>query len=123
MIAHRNPTGDLDTATGLTRRITGREYAAQKIRQKLLFIRSEWILDTRLGVPWFEEILVKNPDLRLVQARIRDVILSVPGISSVQQTETRLDGPARKLHLAYVATYRDDSGPATISDLVTSAVI
>jgi hypothetical protein len=123
MIAHTYPSGDLDTTSGLLTRLTGREYAAQKIRQKLLFIRSEWILDTRLGVPWFEEILVKNPDLRLVQARIRDTILSVPGISSVQQTETRLDAPTRTLALAYVATYRDESGPAIISDLVTSAVI
>jgi hypothetical protein len=120
MIGRAMPAGDLDTSA-MGSRISGAEYAKQKIRQRLLFILGEWILDTRLGVPWFEEILVKNPDLRLIQARIRDVILSVPGMVNVQKAEAAVKD--RNLSLAYIADYRDSAGSATlVSDLVTSGI-
>jgi hypothetical protein len=114
------PAGDLDVSTGLASEITGADYAVQKIRQRLLFIKGEWFLDTRLCMPWFEEILVKNPDMRLIQARVRDVILSVPGITDVLQVETAFDSVSRNLALIYRATYQ---GAQQISDLVASPVL
>lgn len=120
MIGRLVPVGELDTSTGLRKRISGAEYRRQKIRQRLLFIRGEWFADSRLGMPWFEEILVKNPDLRLVQARIRDVVLSVVGITSCRLAEFSFDSTTRNLSLAYEAT---DIDGQTISDVVSSPVV
>ena len=110
---------DLDTSHRLQVRIDGPEYAAQKIRQRLMFIRGEWFLDSRKGMPWFEEILVKNPDLRQVQARVRDCILSVPGITKCDIVEAKFDPITRNLTLAYRAMY----GDAIVEDEITSPVI
>lgn len=121
MIAGLIPIGDLDLdrSEGLSKRLTGSEYRKQKIRQRLLFIRGEWFADTRLGMPWFEEILVKNPDLRLVQARIRDCVLSVKGITSCRLAEFSYDAKTRNLAVAYEAT---DIDGATITDVVSTPV-
>jgi hypothetical protein len=119
MIGRRIPVGDLNTDTGLAERITGADYARQKIRQRLLFIMGEWFLDTRKGMPWFEEILIKNPDLSLVQARVRDCILGVPGMTRVDAVEVRWDRAERNLALAYHATYETGE---PVTDIVASPV-
>jgi hypothetical protein len=121
MIGRRLPVGDLDLSTGTFQRLSGVDYAKQKIRQRLLFIKGEWILDTRLGQPWFEEILVKNPDLRLIQRRVRDVLLGVPGITNVRQVEIQFDRPTRNLSLAYVADFVGAS--EAITDVLQSPIV
>ena len=120
MIGRKLPIGDLDVSTGTFQRLTGPQYAAQKIRQRLLFILGEWVLDIRLGQPWFEEILVKNPNMKLVQQRVRDCILGVPGITNVRQVEILWDRVNRNLSLAYVADYQGTSEP--IADVLVSGV-
>ena len=78
--------GDLDITTNpgrVTLLDDKAQCAAQKIRNRLLFFLGEWFLDTRLGVPWFQSILVKNPDIPIVTQIIRQVILSVPSITAI----------------------------------------
>jgi hypothetical protein len=78
--------GDLDITTNpgrLTLSDDKATCAAQKLRNRLLFFKNEWFLDTRLGVPWFQSILVKAPDLPLIEQILRQVILSVPSITGI----------------------------------------
>jgi hypothetical protein len=78
LLGRRRPAQDLDLSRpGF---IDGREYAAQKIRQRLAFILGEWFIDQELGIPWFEGILVKDPNLEWIRGVLRREILSIPGI-------------------------------------------
>jgi len=113
------PSGDLDVSTGSFQTLTGPEYAAQKIRQRLRLFLGEWFLDTTKGVPWFQSVLVKNPSLELIKSLFRNEILQVPGIISVKQTEALFDPAARTLALAYVAVYQTG---ATLQEVVSSPV-
>ena len=56
----------------------------QQTQLRLGFFRGEWFLDENRGIPWFESVLVKNPDLVEVQDIFRTSILSVRGVREIQ---------------------------------------
>ena len=58
--------------------------AAQKLANRFLLLLGEWFLDTRIGLPYYQSIAVKNPNLKVLQALFTQVVLSVPGIQSIQ---------------------------------------
>lgn len=79
------------------------EDLAQSIRTRLLHFRGENYLDSRTGVPWFQSILIKAPNLVRTRAAIRNTIASVPGISSVPVVDLSLDRMTRTLSIAFEA--------------------
>jgi hypothetical protein len=74
-------TGDLALDdTGDVATVTGADAIAQHIRVRLGFVRGEWFLNTREGVPYFEEIWVKGADLARVKRVLLDAIVKTPGV-------------------------------------------
>lgn len=82
------------------------EDLAQSIRTRLLHFRGENYLDSRTGVPWFQSILIKAPNLVRTRAAIRNTIASVPGISSVPVVDLSLDRTTRTLTISFEAVTR-----------------
>ena len=64
---------------------------AQRIRVRLQFFLGEWFLDKRQGMPYFQAILIKNPDLTLVQSIFRRAILGTPGVLAIAKLRTSFD--------------------------------
>lgn len=60
--------------------IDGAEQVAQHCKIRLLSLLGEWFLDNTIGVPWLEQILVKNPRGRLVAAALKAAIRGTPGV-------------------------------------------
>ena len=108
---------DLDTTT--FRKVSGSDYARQKIRSRLLFLLGEWFLDTTEGVPWFESILVKNPNLQYIQSTISSVIAAVPGITAVRTVEVQYVPSTRTASLIYEAIYQNG---VPVTDVVRAFV-
>lgn len=75
--------------------VKGAAAIAQRIRVRLLFFKREWFLDQRQGMPYFEAILVKNPDLTLVQSIFRRAILATPGVLAIANLRTNFDRATR----------------------------
>lgn len=73
--------GDLvvNSSTGVS--IT--DSVAQAITIRLKWFFNEWRFSPQYGVPYFEEILVKNPNNLRVRQIIRDEILSVEEVEQV----------------------------------------
>lgn len=67
------PVGDLVPAAGA-------EAVAQSLRMRLSMFRGEWFLDLDAGVPYFETVLVKNPNMTAIRAVFRSEILATPGV-------------------------------------------
>lgn len=63
--------------------IDGTDKIAQQIKINLLSFLGEWFLDLRYGVPYLEEILVKNPRMASVETIFRNHISSVPDVIRV----------------------------------------
>lgn len=107
--------GDLEIgADGDLIIVTGIDAIRQHLLIRLQFFRGEWFLDTRLGIPYFEEVLVKAPDLNVVQSLLREVIDETPGVIAISSFELDFDGVTRSLSLDFEAL--TDEGPLRFTE-------
>jgi hypothetical protein len=79
----------------------------QRMLVALRTLAGTWWLDGTFGLQLFELWLVKGPDLRLIEADLRRVLLRVPGVLRVVGVKLKFDAAARSLVVnAEVATER-----------------
>ena len=88
----------------------------QAILIRLKTQRGEWYLDQSRGVPYFENILVKSPNLRTIRQVLSDEIRSVSGVASVLSVDVQLDRRARTATISFTATIQTGE---VISEVVT----
>lgn len=81
------------------RLLRGEAAIEQRIRSRIRFFAGEWFLDTRLGVPYFNQILIKNPKLPVIGAIFRKVLTSTPGVATCSNVTVRVD---RRLRIGYI---------------------
>ena len=96
-------TGDLDLSTGDLQFVTGADAVAQHLLIRLRFYRAEWFLDTRVGIPYYSQILVKNPNLAAIRTTYRQAILSTPGVETLERMDLEFDAATRELALDFSA--------------------
>ena len=84
-------TGDLDiSANGNMTLVTSvAQCTAQKLTNRFSFGLGEWFADTTQGIPYFQNILVQNPNLNTISTIFQRVLKSVPGVAAI--TELNLD--------------------------------
>lgn len=73
----------------------------QRVDCMLRTFRGEWWLDPTIGVPYFEEILKKNPDMSVVRQAFASVILSVPGVQEITRLDVKFLRPTRALRVDF----------------------
>lgn len=95
--------GDLDISTGDLGLVEDAQAIIQRIPQALKLFLGEWYLDTTQGTPWFQDVLVKNPNPDIIRSVIRNRILSVAGVKDVVSMILSYVGQTRKLTAAYQA--------------------
>jgi hypothetical protein len=99
--------GDLDITNNQLTLVDGYDYIAQSWRIRLLTIHGEWFLDQRIGIPYFEYILVKNPSESLIRSLFRQATYSVSGIKEILGLEYDLDNATRALDLSITGRFED----------------
>lgn len=87
--------------------VDGDDAIVQHLKIRLRFFLSEWFLDQRLGIPYLEQILVKNPNLVAVRNIFREAILETPGIATITRFDLRVDAAIRKLTVEFTAAKED----------------
>lgn len=98
------PAGDLDLGPNLQGvLLRGSAYVRQKISQRLKFIQGEWFADQRLGVPYYEDIFAKNPNLDIVRTILLNALLSVQEVGSVDWLTFSLTNETRQLAISFQA--------------------
>lgn len=83
------------------------ESVAQHIRIRLLTVLGEWFLDLREGMPYYEEILVKGPNIARLRQIYRTAIGEVPGVREVPVLRLALDRATRTLTVTFQAILED----------------
>lgn len=84
------------------------QIVAQRIKQKLLLNRGEWFIDTEVGIPYIEEVFVKNFSLTSIEALFVRAIREVKGVAELRDINVTLDKAKRILTVDFVAV--DDLG-------------
>ena len=102
---------DLDVSTGDFKLVERAEAVAQHLRIRLQFFLGEWFLDRRVGIPYYQKILVKNPGTNVVRAIMRRVITSTPGVLELRSLSTEYEGTNRKLTVAFTAQVEGSDEP------------
>lgn len=74
---------DLKIVDGDLVLVDGLDGIQQNIMQSLKIFKGEWFMDNSLGLDYFGQILVKNPNQRVIDAIFLNAILSVPGVTAV----------------------------------------
>lgn len=102
------PKGDLDmTHEGQLLFTEGIEQARQEVQCRFGFFLGEYFLDTRQGLPYYRDVLVKNPNRETVLSLFSRTALSVPGIVQVSELTYDLDSRTRKLVVTGEALWID----------------
>lgn len=94
--------GDLEVFEGTPVQLSGAASIRQAVKSELRLFASEWFLDEEIGIPYKEQILVKNPNMQAVRELFRRAILGVPGIRSVKSLSVRFTGD-RTLRVEFTA--------------------
>lgn len=107
-----NPTsGDLRLTDGQLTLVEGDEAIAQHLRVRLRWIRGEWFLDQRTGIPFFEDVLTRFQRGR-AEALFRRTILQTPGVTALRSFRLEVSTATRRATLSFEATA--ESGAALV---------
>jgi hypothetical protein len=98
---------DIDTSDEKWSLVDGDDAIIQHILIRLRFFKGEWFLDPTIGIPYYETILLKNPDLIAIRSVFRQAILTTPGIASLDSLLTELDNAERRLTVTFAAIKTD----------------
>jgi len=95
---------DLKITDGNLSLVDGTASIIQHLRIRLRFFLGEWFLDERIGIPYFERVLKKNPNRAVVIATIRKVIISTPGVTAITDFDLSIDTATRIGQVSFKAT-------------------
>lgn len=93
--------GDLTFTNNSLTFVEGADEVVQRLRQRLRAFLSEWFLDTSLGVPYFQEILKKNPQQGVVDAILKKHIVTTPGVIELLEYAYVVDTAGRTSTLTF----------------------
>jgi len=81
----------------------GADRVAQQVKITLLAFLGEWFLDNRFGIPYLEDILVKNPRISSVESILRSRIAAVPDVRRVEFLTLDFNRQRRELIVDFAA--------------------
>lgn len=87
----------------------------QAIKIRLKWFEGEWRINTDYGMPYYDDVFVKNPSVALLESRIRQEILTVDEVVSVDSVSIKIDSTTRKATVKFAATTADGSKSGEVS--------
>jgi hypothetical protein len=75
----------------------------QDILQRMRLFLGEWFLDNTVGVPYFQQIFVKNPDMSKIEAIFIELILSTPGVDALLDYSFNSNQNSRRFEISFSA--------------------
>lgn len=109
--------GDLEIIDGDLTITQGRTAIRQNVLQNLRTFLGEWFLNIELGIPFFQQILVKSPDIKNINGIFIDCILGTPGVKTLTAYSFETNYESRVMDVTFRAV--TDDGEIDYSGLLT----
>lgn len=109
-------TNDLTMVDGDLTLVSDIAAIKQEAKIKMGFFLGEWFLDQSKGIPYYQDILVKAPNLDAIKTVLTDAILDVQGVSSLTSLDLEHDRSARTLRVTW-------SGVSDLNELIEGEVV
>ena len=74
---------------------------AQSLKQRLSFYQGEWFLDTTVGIPYFEEIFVKNPNIPDIESIYKVEIVETEDVNEILEFNSSFTNDIRTYDLTF----------------------
>lgn len=97
--------GDLAIKNSDLQLTTSDDAVRQHLQQRLRTFLGEWFLDLDVGVPYFQDILVKNPNINQIDGILKQKILTTPGVVELLSFTMNFDQSARSLSIEFEYTF------------------
>lgn len=91
-----NSQHDIDISNLDLSIVSGADSVAQALSIRLQFFKAEWFLDTSVGIPFYTNIFVKNPNFTHIETLLKAEILSVENVRELLKFETEYIAAERK---------------------------
>lgn len=88
-------------STGSANLTTELDAIEQSLKQRLKSFAGDFFLDLREGVPYFQQILRKNPDPIIVDSAFKKVIINTVGVIKLLSFSMDLDDSTRELTVSF----------------------
>lgn len=98
-----NADNDLDITNNELTLTVDHEAIRQHLLVKFQLFLGEYFLDITAGVPWYQDVLLKNPNFVVVSEVLKGTIVSTQGVIEILSFELDFDAPARVFSLAFTA--------------------
>lgn len=92
---HLDNTGNIATLSDAVALLS------QRIQCRLQTFRGECFLDRSIGVPYYSEVMKKNPDLGRIRSLLASVIAGVDGVMKVLSLDLRFTASTRTLSVRF----------------------
>lgn len=97
-------SGDIVIENGDMVLVDSVEAVAQHVTINLQMFLGEWFLDTRVGVPYYQELLGQKPRLAAVRELFRDAILATAGMERINDLDVGYDTVTRVISVSFKGT-------------------
>ena len=89
----------------------------QAIEIRLKWFAKEWKLGPDLGIPYYDEVFVKNPSEQLIEERMREAISDVEEVDEILSFTLSIDRILRKLKVVYAVSSSENTieGSVTVN--------
>ena len=100
-------TGDLVIENADLVLTVGSDAVRQHLLQRLRTFMGEWFLNLDARLPYFQDILIKDPNLNAIDGVIKNVIIDTPGVLELLSFEMDYDSSTQALVLTFSVQVSD----------------
>jgi len=87
---------DLYIKDGELKIVQGGDQVTQNLKVRLQYYLGEWFLDITEGLPFYSDILVKNPNIPSIDSILKTRIISTPEITELIEYKSSFDKLTRE---------------------------
>lgn len=73
----------------------------QNLAIRLRFMLGEWFLDVTQGVPYYQEIFIKNPNQIQIESSLKQEIVNTEGVVELTKFQSNFDRTNRRYYVNF----------------------